>query len=99
MFFVVSKTHPVSPPGGGKSQPLFGLGVIYKVMPEDTGGGLAVVEHPVEPERLVRPHTHSREDEISYVKEGAIGVRIGDREFTAGPDNRVFKPRGVPHTF
>ncbi len=96
---MVSKTYPLSPPGEGKSLSLGGLGVIYKVMPEDTGGALAVVEHPIEPGRLVRPHTHSREDEISYVKEGEIGVRIGDREFTAGPDTWVFKPRGVQHTF
>lgn len=81
---MVSKTHPVSPPGEGKSLSLGGLGVIYKVMPEDTDGALAVVEHPIEPGRHVRPHTHSREDEISYVIVGEIGIRIGDREFMAG---------------
>ncbi len=96
---MVSKTHPVSPPSEGKSLSLGGLGVIYKVLPEDTGGALAVVEHPIEPGRLVRPHTHTREDEISYVIEGEVGVRIGDREFNAGPDTWVFKPRGVQHTF
>ena len=73
--------------------------MIYKVLPEDTGGALAVVEHPIEPGRLVRPHMHAREDEISYIVEGEIGVRIGDREIIAGPGTWVFKPRGIMHTF
>ena len=58
---MVSKTHLVSPPGEGKSFSMGGLGVIYKVLGEDTGGALAVVEHPIEPGRLVRPHTHTHE--------------------------------------
>ena len=76
-----------------------GIGIIYKILPEDTGGALAVIEHPIMPKRLVRPHTHSREDEISYVVEGEIGVRIGDKEIAAGPGTWVFKPRGIRHTF
>jgi mannose-6-phosphate isomerase-like protein (cupin superfamily) len=40
-----------------------------------------------------------REDELSYVLSGEIGVRIGDRDYVAGPGSYVFKPRGIPHTF
>ena len=40
-----------------------------------------------------------REDELSYVLEGRIGVRIGDAEYEAGPGTYVWKPRDVPHTF
>lgn len=86
-------------PSTRKSLALGGLEVIYKVLPEDTNGALAVVEHPIEPGRLVRPHTHVREDEISYVVEGEIGLRIGDREMVAGPGTWVFKSRGIQHTF
>jgi quercetin dioxygenase-like cupin family protein len=96
---VVSKTDVIAGPADGKTLSLGGLGVIYKVMPEDTGGALAVVEHPMEPFRLVRPHTHAREDEISYVTEGEFGLRIGDRELVAKRGDWVFKPRGVMHTF
>ena len=28
---------------------------------------------------IVVPHTHSREDEVTYVIEGEIGVKIGDQ--------------------
>ena len=63
-------------------------------------GALAIVEHPIAPGILAAPvHTHSREDECSYVAAGRIGVLIGDREFEAGPGEVIWKPRGVPHTF
>ncbi len=94
-----SKSPYVRLPEEGKSLSLGGLGVVYKVLPEETGGALAVVEHPIEAGRLVRPHTHTREDEISYIIQGQVGVRIGERESTAGPGTWVFKPRGVQHTF
>jgi len=51
------------------------------------------------PRRLVPPHTHENEHELSYVLEGDFGVRIGDREYKAGPGSYVFKAKGVPHTF
>ncbi len=97
--YMVNKDSLVSRPGEGRSVSLRGLGVEFKVMGEDTGGALAVVEHPIEPSRLVRPHVHEHEDEISYVVEGEIGVRIGDQEFKAQPGTWVFKPRRVVHTF
>ncbi len=40
-----------------------------------------MVEHPIEPGRLVRPRMHTREDEFSFVFEGEVGVRIGDQTF------------------
>ena len=51
-------------PGEGRSVWLGGMGVVFKVSGADTGGAFAVVEHPIEPERLVLPHVHLREDEI-----------------------------------
>ncbi len=49
---------------------LGGLGVVFRLMGQATGGALSVVEHPIAPGTLVPPHTHSREDEYSYVLEG-----------------------------
>jgi quercetin dioxygenase-like cupin family protein len=89
----------VVPPEQGKSLSLGGLGVIYKISGEETGGAFAIVEHPIEPGRMVPAHTHSREDECSLVLEGEVGMRVGDQEFSAGPGTYVFKPRGIPHTF
>ena len=85
--------------GEGKSVWLGGLGVDFKIYGEQTGGALAIVEHPIEPGRLVPPHLHHDEDEYSYILEGRIGARIGDEIIEAGPGAYVCKPRNVPHTF
>lgn len=76
-----------------------GVGVELKVSAEQTGGAFSIVEHPILPGALVPPHIHHAEDELSYVVEGTIGARIGDRVVEAGRGAYVFKPRGVPHTF
>src|SRR5437867_9028781 len=89
----------VLPPNAGKSVWLGGLGVDFKIAADATGGAFAIVEHPIEPGRLVPPHVHTREDEFSYVIEGEIGVRVGDQEAQAPQGSYIFKPRGVPHTF
>lgn len=86
-------------PGGGPSVRLGGVGVQFKIDPAETERAFSVVEHPLEPRTLVPPHTHTREDELSYVLEGEFGVRIGDQVVRASPGSYIFKPRGVPHTF
>jgi quercetin dioxygenase-like cupin family protein len=78
---------------------LVGLGVIFRLSGQATGGNFSVVEHPIEPGTLVPPHTHSREDEYSYVLEGEVGVKVGDQEFLATVGDIIVKPRGVSHTF
>ena len=84
----------------GEAVSLGGLGVVYKVGGRDTGGAYAIVEHPLEPGALAAPpHTHTREDELSLVLEGEVGVQIGDTVYTAGPGDYIRKPRDVPHTF
>jgi len=92
-------TKLVVKPGDGRSVSLGGMGVVFKVSGADTGGAFAVVEHPIEPGRLVPPHVHLHEDESSYVLEGTIGARVGDQEVVAGPGSYLFKPRGLMHTF
>jgi quercetin dioxygenase-like cupin family protein len=86
-------------PDEGRSVSLGGMGVVFKVSGTDTGGAFAVVEHPIEPGRLVLPHVHLHEDEYSYVLEGTIGARVGDREIVAERGSYVVKPRGLMHTF
>lgn len=96
---MASRIKPVVEPGEGDSVALGGIGVDFKIPAEWTGGAFAVVEHPLDVGRLVPPHIHYREDELSYVIEGTVGVRIGDHEYLAGPGTYVWKPREVPHTF
>lgn len=79
---------------------LGGLGARVMLGSAATGGRFSIVMHPILPRTLASPvHTHSREDEFSFVLEGDVGVRVGDREFVAKPGEIVAKPRGVPHAF
>jgi quercetin dioxygenase-like cupin family protein len=85
-------------PGEGRAGGLApGIGVVFKLGGEDTGGALSVVEHPFEVGALVPPHIHTREDEYSMVLEGEIGFRSGDREVVLGPGGYITKPRGELH--
>ena len=82
-------------PHEGESLGLLG---VTKVPGAATGGAFAIVEHVIPPGiMLAVPHTHSREDEVSFVIEGEIGGFIGDREFQAPRGAYVLKPRGIPH--
>ena len=77
-----------------------GFGTRYVVSAEQTGGAFAAVEHDLGPRLLGAPmHTHEREDEISHVLAGRLGVQIGYEVVEAGTGDTVFKPRGIPHAF
>src|ERR687889_1853781 len=84
-------------PGQGRAGELAGVGVVFKLWGQDTGGALSVVEHPFAVGALVQPHTHTREDEYSIVTEGQIGFRSGDREVVLGAGGFIPKPRGGAH--
>jgi quercetin dioxygenase-like cupin family protein len=87
-------------PAGGELVWLQGLGARYLIAGAQTGGQLAVVEHPIKPHALASPlHTHTREDELSFVITGRVGVQLGDQVVVAEPGTLVFKPRNIPHAF
>ena len=66
----------------------------------DGGERCALVEHPMAPRTLGSPvHTHAREDEYSFVLEGAVTVQIGDEIVVGNPGDLIVKPRGIPHAF
>ena len=77
-----------------------GVGFIGKLYGEENGGTFAMGEHPLEPGILAAPpHSHSNEDEISYVLEGEIGVMIGEEVYRAPAGSYVLKPCGIVHAF
>lgn len=85
-------------PGEGRAGGLGpGVGVVFKLGAEDTGGALSIVEHPFEVGALVPPHMHIREDEFSIVLEGEIGFRSEDQEVVLGAGGYIVKPRGEVH--
>ena len=85
-------------PGEGRVGGLApGIGVIFKIDGEDSGGALSIVEHPFAVGALVPPHVHTLEDEYSIVLEGEIGFRSNDREVVLGAGGYIVKPRGEVH--
>jgi len=90
----------ILPADAGKLVHLATLGVRYISRGEQAGGRVAVVEYLTPPHSLGAPtHTHTREDEISVVTEGVVGVQIGDEVYSVGVGGVMFKPRGIPHAF
>jgi quercetin dioxygenase-like cupin family protein len=74
------------------------IGVGFRLSGEQTGGQVAIVEHPFPPGALVPPHVHTREDEFSIVTAGAIGFRSGADEVVLEAGGYIAKPRGELHT-
>jgi len=75
------------------------LGALLLAGHGDTGGPAFVV-HDLAPRALGSPvHTHTREDEWSFVLTGRVGVQVADSSSVADPGDLVLKPRGVPHAF
>src|SRR5213592_3203350 len=87
-------------PRDGKLGKLGGIGVRFMLDGRESGGGFALVEHPMEPRALAAPmHRHSREDEYSFVLEGRVGADLGGEIVYGEVGDLIFKPRGQWHTF
>ena len=87
-------------PGEGRRAPLGSVGTVHKVPGFTTDGRLAVVEHTLRPRYLAAPmHRHSREDELSIVLAGQLGVKLGDEVVVAPAGSYVLKPRGQWHAY
>ena len=84
-------------PGAGEGVRIPGFGAVYKLYSRDTGGEVAIVEHPFSVGLVTAPHRHTREDEHSIVLEGQIGFRSDDDEVVLGPGGYITKPRGQMH--
>jgi quercetin dioxygenase-like cupin family protein len=77
---------------------LYDVAFRYGVGAEESEGSVSMLEVVVPPRTLIKPHTHTREDEYSLILSGMVGARLGDdtvEEIPAG--SWLVKPRSVPH--
>ena len=83
------------PPGSGRVLPF--QAVTHRLTSEQSDGSIYIFESSFEPGAGNRLHVHSREDEIAYVLEGALEVRLPDRTaiLEAGGVGRL--PQRLPH--
>jgi quercetin dioxygenase-like cupin family protein len=96
-----SASQPVvRAPGGGLSvsNPVGG-DLIFKVMADESGGRMTALETVVAAGQGPPLHVHRDEDEVIYVLEGALRIKLGDELIEAAPGAFAFIPRGVPHTW
>lgn len=91
---------PLVPAGSGRVLMHGPLGALLLAGAEATEGVASFVVHPMAPRILGSPvHTHTREDEWTFVLEGRVGVQVGREVVEAGPGDLLLKPRGVAHAF
>lgn len=83
------------PPHSG--QVLDFLGVTHKLTSQHTGGAYYLFESTFDPLEGNRLHLHRREDEIGYVLEGALEIRLPDRTQVLEADGLARLPKGIPH--
>lgn len=73
------------------------LGVTHKLIPQQTGSGYYLFEFDFDPESGNRLHVHRHEDEVVYVIEGAIEIRLGNQKLQAGTGGVAHLPKQIPH--
>ena len=90
--------HPqpiVVPPDSGKV--LKFLGITHKLTPQQTNSEYYLFEFEFDPESGNRLHVHSYGDEVVYVLEGAIEIRLGDQKLQAVTGGVAHMPKHIPH--
>lgn len=71
----------------------------FRLMPENTGGTLALWEEHI-PEGVGPPlHVHHDAQELFIVLEGNVRFRCSGRDIDAGPGASVLIPQHAEHTF
>ena len=85
----------IVPPDSGKV--LQFLGITHKLTQQQTGGAYYLFEFEFDPESGNRLHVHSYEDEVVYVLEGAIEIRLGDQKLQSVTGGVAHLPKHIPH--
>jgi quercetin dioxygenase-like cupin family protein len=73
------------------------LAVTHRLTGSQTGGALYLFESTFEPGTGNQLHVHRREDEIGYVLEGALEIRLADRTMVLEAGGVARLPKRIPH--
>jgi mannose-6-phosphate isomerase-like protein (cupin superfamily) len=83
------------PPGSGRE--LESLSVTHRLTSDQSGGSIYIFESAFGPGAGNRLHVHGREDEIAYVLEGALEIRLRDRTAILETGGVGRLPKLLPH--
>lgn len=73
------------------------LGVTHKLTGQQTGGAYYLFESVFSPGDGNRLHIHRREDEVGYVVEGALEIRLADQTVVVEAGSVAHLPKNIPH--
>ena len=94
MGSVVSQPVAILPDGG---RTLEFLGVSHKLTSDQTGGAFYVCEAVFGPEGGSPLHIHHYEDEVIYVVEGEIDIRLDKEKLHMPAGGIIHLPKKIPH--
>jgi quercetin dioxygenase-like cupin family protein len=83
------------PPHSGKK--LEFRAVTHKLTGQQTGGAYYLFESVFGPEDGNRLHMHRLDDEVAYVLEGALEVRLADQTVVVEAGSVAHLPKNIPH--
>ena len=78
---------------------LGGFPIDFKVVTQDTDGGLFIIENLNKTKGGPPRHLHYDQEEWFYAIEGEYLLEIGDKQFNLGPGDSILAPRKVPHAW
>ena len=94
-----SRVRPYSLKAGEGWTYRFGIDFTVKAGEVQEGSGAAILEYVTRQGEEPSDHTHSSEDEMFHVLEGAITFRCGDETFDLEKGGFIFLPRGIQHGY
>ena len=95
----VTRTPVVLAPGEGRNYDMGRIRAVFKADGPETAGGYSISEWWMAP-NTTGPGAHAHpEDDVFYVLEGTMAVRVGDDWIDAPPGSFVLVPAGVQHDF
>jgi quercetin dioxygenase-like cupin family protein len=87
-------------PGDRLENPITGEVLVFHRTAAETDGESVLVETIVRPQGFVAAaHVHPYQTERFEVLEGALGLRVGDKELVARPGDVATVAPGTPHRF
>lgn len=73
------------------------LAVTHKLTGQQTGGAYYLFESAFGPGAGNQLHVHRREDEVGYVLEGALEIRLADQTVVVEAGSVAHLPKNIPH--
>ena len=76
---------------------LSAVNVRHRLTEDQTGGACYIFESEFGPGSGNKLHVHRNEDELGYVLEGALAIRLDTKDIEVGAGGIAFLPRNIPH--